>query len=296
MGIAARTRVVKRLSEASSPLVSLPMVVGFVAPALLVLAMVFAYPLLYNVGLGFTNRSVRHYYDYHFVGVDNFVRLLTKGEFYLVVARTLLFTGVNVALQIAVGLGLALLCTSKRLRIRPIVRSLLIVPWVVPVYISVLVWRSFFLTDFGMINQVLQAIGLPTVPWLISGWWGMVAINIVQLWLAYPFVMTISLGALQSVPPDLYDAAAVDGAGGWACFRYITWPWISPIITFVALLTGNTTFQLFIVQWFLTRGGPAGSTDLVMSWGYKTAFIAQRYGYQAAFMTVISVAVIMVAK
>ncbi|MBC7264940.1 MAG: sugar ABC transporter permease [Chloroflexi bacterium] len=295
MSVVQKFYEVKRSPRTSSPLISTLAAVTLLAPALFIMAAILGYPLLYNLGLAFTNRSLRHYYEYKFVGLANFVQLLNSREFYAVLSRTSLFTVFNVVLQIGVGLGLAVLLTSKRLRAPAIYRSLMIVPWVIPVYISVLVWRSMFLTDFGLINQFLSSLGLNGLPWLTSGELALGAIHIVQLWLAYPFVMTVSLGALQSVPPELYEAAMIDGAGTWSRFRLITWPLIRPAMLFIALLTGNTTFQLFIVVWFLTRGGPAGKTDLVMTWGYKTAFVAHQYGYQAAFMTVISIIVMIIA-
>lgn len=276
----------------SSPFFSYKTLLLVISPSLIFYLLFFLYPIFYNVNLSFTNHSLYKYHDYDYIGLKNYVDLLNENEFYTIIFRTIIFTGLNVFLQVVFGIGFALLFTSEHLRGRRILRSLMLVPWAVPVYIAILVWRSMFLTEFGIINLTLRNVGFDGFPWLSDPFYAMIAINIIQLWLAYPFMMTVCMSALQSVPYELYESATLDGASFIQKFRYITLPLIIPIISLAIIMTTNTTFQLFIIPWFLTRGGPMGQTDLVMTWGYKQAFIAQRYGFQAAYMIIISLIVL----
>lgn len=276
----------------SSPFFSYKLLFFTLLPSFIFYLLFFLYPFVYNILLSFTNHSLYKYYNYDFIGLDNYIKVLNEDEFYVILVRTIVFAGFNVFLQVLLGISFALLFTSKSLHGSRIFRSLMLVPWAIPVYIAILVWRSMFLTEFGVINAGLRSWGFDAIPWLSDPLYAMLVINIIQLWLAYPFMMTVCMSALQSIPDDLYESATLDGASFLQKFRYITFPLIIPIISLAIIMTTNTTFQLFIIPWFLTRGGPMGQTDLVMSWGYKQAFISQRYGFQAAYMIIISLLIL----
>jgi ABC-type sugar transport system permease subunit len=191
-----------------------------------------------------------------------------------------------------IGLGLALLLNDTRIRERSLYRTLLIVPWALPGTISILAWTGIFNDDFGYLNEVLGHLGLGSVPWFGSPWWAKVAVLVVNTWLAYPFMMAACLGALQSVPFELDEAATVDGAGPVSRFRFVTLPFLRPVIT--PLLIGVFAYQFnnFNVIYLLTSGNPAvqnsdaGGTDILISYTYKLVLTQQRFAVAAAYTVV----------
>ncbi|MBL4635749.1 MAG: extracellular solute-binding protein [Kofleriaceae bacterium] len=234
--------------------------------------------------------------DWTFVGMANFIEILsaqTYGpteplSFYFAFAVTILWTGVNLVLHLGIGLGLALLVAKPALKMRALYRVLLIIPWAVPNYITALVWKGMFHRQYGAINGFLEWCGVDGVSWFSSFWTAFFANVCANAWLGFPFMMIVCLGALQSVPTDLYEAADVDGASGWQKFRHITLPMIRPALVPAVLIGTVWTFNQFNIVYLVSGGEPDNSTDILISEAYRWAFTRQeQYGYAAAYAALI---------
>ncbi|MFH1679866.1 MAG: sugar ABC transporter permease [Candidatus Eisenbacteria bacterium] len=259
----------------------------FLAPAGLVMLFVVLYPLLYNVVIAFSNMSLYHLRDWRFVGLDHFRTIAREPAIYSVFLKTMIWTTVNVASHLFLGVGLALLLNQK-IRGRATYRALLILPWAMPQYITALTWRGMFNYEYGAINLILRGLHLPPVPWLSSANWAFAAPIIANIWLGFPFMMVIALGGLQSIPKELYEAAAIDGASWWTRLRKITLPLLKPVLVPAAILGTIWTFNNLNVIWLVTnQGEPADKTHILVTYVYKAAFHYYRYGYAAAFSMVI---------
>jgi len=244
-----------------------------------------------------------------FVGFANYLRFLRDPlyhrAFVRVFAWTVSWAILTVTLSFALGLGLAILLNDRGLRLRRLYRSLLIVPYAIPAFISILIWRGFFNVEVGLFNQVLSQYFGVRVPWLTDPFWARFACILTNVWLTYPYMMLVSLGALQSIPEEMYEAAKVDGATGWQRFSRITFPLL--LISVAPLLIGSFafTFNNFTLIWLLTRGEPvveigsrAGATDILLSYAYKLSFQGGRgaeYNMTAALAVVIFIIVALIS-
>lgn len=282
----------------------------YIGPMLSGVLVFSVYPILYNVQTSLTNRNMFRFQPcpeglfnaitcptkgYVFVGLDNYVRLVEGwgSDFWVVIFRTLAWTVGCILLTLVVGLFLALLLNSTLVRARTLYRTLLIIPWAVPYYISASIWKFFFNGEFGTINNVLRNFGWSHPPvWLNHPGTAFAAIILINVWMTYPFFMTLILGALQAIPKELYEAAEVDGASAWKVLRQITLPLIRPAILPGVILSALTTFKLFETVWMVTGGGPftggrTGATEIVMVYAYRQAFQLFNYGYISAFATLV---------
>ena len=226
---------------------------------------------------------------------DQAINLISKsGDFFVVNVNSILYVILCIPLFFIVGLALALLLNVPDLPGRTFFRVILIVPWAastVAIMMS-LVWKFFF-QDQGMINQLLALVGATGKTWLqdpVAAW---VAIVLTNIWYSYPFFMVTILGALQSIPGELYEAAEVDGASWWQRLFKITLPLLRPAVIPVIVLSSITTYQMFGTVWAITGGGPTrgadapGATDMVMTFAYKQVFQTQAYARMGAFAVVI---------
>jgi arabinogalactan oligomer/maltooligosaccharide transport system permease protein len=259
-------------------------------PAIVVMGAVVLFPLLYNFYLAFQNMSLYHFTDHKFVGLEQFRELLTQPVLYTTLGKSIVWTVVNVVSHVAIGVFLAILLNGP-VRGRAVFRTLLILPWAMPQYISALTWRGMFNYEYGAVNLILkQWLHLPAVPWLSDPFWAFVAPILTNIWLGFPFMMIVALGGLSAIPRDLYEAADLDGANTWDKFRNITWPGILPVLTPAVLLGTVWTFNNMLVIWLVSNGGqPADRTHILVTYIYKVAFTYYRYSYAAAFSVVVFV-------
>ncbi|HTX18567.1 MAG TPA: sugar ABC transporter permease [Bacteroidota bacterium] len=263
-----------------------------VAPALLVLLGVVVYPFIFNVIISLSNMSLAHIRDWHFIGLKQYVSVFTeeaKPNFYGVFLKTIIWTVVNVVLHVIIGVFLALLLNQKEIRGRALIRTILIIPWAVPQLIVALTWRGMFNYEYGSINIMLTHwFGLPAVQWLKSPLETFIAVIITNVWLGYPFMMIIALGALQSIPHELYEAAEMDGASWFQKLRRITIPLMRPVMVPAITLGTIWTFNNLNIVWLVSNAGePSDQTHLLVSFVYKAAFNFYRYGYGAALSMII---------
>ena len=259
-----------------------------VLPAVIVMLAVVLFPLLYNFWLAFRNMSLYHFTDHTFVGLAQFRELFSQSIFWEMLSKSLVWTTLNIVFHVGIGLFLALLLAGP-IRGRGIYRTLLILPWAMPQYISALTWRGMFNYEYGAVNLILTRwLHLPAVPWLSDPTWAFLAPVIVNIWLGFPFMMIVSLGGLTAIPKELYEAADLDGAGAWTKFRAITIPQLMPVLTPAVLLGTIWTFNNMLVIWLVSRGGqPADHTHILVTYIYKVAFTYYRYSYAAAFSVVV---------
>jgi arabinogalactan oligomer/maltooligosaccharide transport system permease protein len=269
----------------------------YILPGFLFIGFATIVGLVYSLYISFTNfNGITHYQHFSWVGLRNYRTVLfglDAHTFVMLIQWTLLFAFLSTVLAFVVGLGLALLLNDRNLRERSMYRTLLIIPWALPGTISILAWSGIFNDDFGYLNQVLNNIGIGDVPWLSDPTWAKVSVLVMNTWLAFPFMMTACLGALQAIPDELNEAATVDGAGVTTRFRFVTLPYLRSVIT--PLLIGVFAFQFnnFNVIFLLTSGNPAvrnsdaGGTDILISYTYKLTLQQQRFAVAAAYSVII---------
>ena len=231
------------------------------------------------------------------VGFKNFYRIFTdpdiSGPFLGVFVWTFFYAIVTVLLTFALGLGLAIVMNKPGMRGQRVYRSLLVIPYAVPAFLSILVWAALLNDDFGAINQVLGT----SIPWLFDPTWAKVSCILVNLWLGLPYMFLISTGALQAIPSELQEAARVDGARNWQVFRLVNLPLLLVALTPLLIASFAFNFNNFNNIYLLTGGGPAvdgsnvaGATDILISYTYKVAFAAGKgndYGLAAAVSIII---------
>lgn len=268
---------------------------AYIAPSAIGMAILVLIPFGYGLGLGFFDHA---HGRYTFVGLQNFVEILSGGgrplthplNFYFTLGVTVLWTVLNVFLHTSIGLGLALLLKDPLLGFKGVYRVLLVLPWAVPNYITALIWKGMFHQQYGAVNHVLSLFGIEKVSWFSSFSTAFTANLATNTWLGFPFMMVIALGALQSIPKDVYEAAAVDGASPWQTFRRITLPLLRPALYPAIILGSIWTFNMFNIIYLVSQGEPAGATDILITEAYRWAFErADRYGLAAAYAAIIFV-------
>jgi arabinogalactan oligomer / maltooligosaccharide transport system permease protein len=279
----------------------LAMPIMLVMPAVVGLLVLYVYPLLWEFNISFTKMSLRYFTDPGFlglntskgnifVGLQNYIDVFTKPilpktSFYQLFAQTLIWTAVNVFLHVVLGVALALIM-NKKLRGRTLYRAMLILPWAIPAVASLQIWRTEFNFQYGAVNQILGVFGIAPVPWMSDGIWNFVAMIITNVWLGVPFMMVITLGALQSISNDYYEAAELDGASGRQQFFAITVPLLRPILVPAILLGVFLTFNNILVPFFINQNNLTTS-DILVTALFRAAFQNSRYGFSAAFAFVI---------
>lgn len=266
---------------------------GFLAPAAIAMLVLVAAPFVIGLVLGFYDH---HHGTWTFVGLHNFGEILSGGgrplddplNFWFILGVTVLWTVANVAFHVTIGVALALVLSRSWLRGKGVFRMLFILPWAVPNYITALIWKGMFTGEYGAINSLLHAAGLDGVSWF-SSWATSFSANVItNTWLGFPFMMVVALGALESIPKELYEAASVDGASAWQRFRHITLPHLRPALGPAVALGSIWTFNMFNVIYLVSAGQPGGATNILVTDAYRWAFErGERYGMAAAYATII---------
>ena len=265
----------------------------YVAPAAIAMTLLTAIPFVVGA---MVSLFAHHQGSFTFVGLANFLDILLARDwpitsslsFYCTLLVTLGWTLGNIVLHVGIGLALALMLREPWLKFKGIYRVLLIIPWAIPNYITALIWKGMFHQQFGAINGLLAAVRLEPVSWFAQFSTSFAANLITNTWLGFPFMMVVSLGALQSIPRDLEAAASVDGATGWQRFWYITLPLLKPALLPAVVLGSVWTFNMFNVIYLVSAGEPDSSTDILISDAYRWAFSrGNRYGYASAYAVLI---------
>lgn len=274
----------------------------FLAPALVVLGVFFLLPVLGALALSLTDYDLYALADLRnlrFVGLGNYWELLHRPLFWSALGHTLYFVVVGVPLSMGASLGAALLLNSTLARCRALFRTALFAPVVTTVVAVAVIWRYLFNTRYGMANYVLGLAGIHPIDWLGDPHWAMPTIIAFAVWKNYGYNMIIFLAGLQAIPPELYEAARIDGASPWRQFRHITLPMLRPTMLMVGILTVSGYFQLFAEPYVMTEGGPLQSTVSVLYLMYDEGFKWWNLGSASAvafllFLIMFAVTVLMV--
>jgi multiple sugar transport system permease protein len=270
----------------------------FLIPAGLYVLFAFVVPVIYNLILSFevtTPATIASLFA-PWAGLSNYKVTLLNSITQSALIRTLTFTVLSLLFQFLIGFGLALLF-NLRFPLNKLARSLVIVPWLLPFLVTGFIFRFLFQLEAGAVNQVLVDLHLINQPigYLLSPGWAYVTVLITNIWLGVPFFTVLLFSALQDVPPELKEAAMIDGAGPWQTLVRVTLPVIRPVIEVTFVLGFVFTVKVFDIVISLTQGGPANSTQLIATWAYNLSFQQFDYGAGAALNTVLLIIALLVA-
>lgn len=263
---------------------------GFITPAMLLIGVFFAIPVVSALVLSFTDFDIYSIGDVgstRFVGFKNYSDLLAMPLFWKALRNTLYFVMVGGPLSAAASLAAALLVHSKLTRFKPFFRSAFFAPWVTTLVAVALVWRYIYHPQYGLLNAALGLFGLGPIDSLGDPSWAMPSIILLSVWKNFGYNMLVFLAGLSSIPEELYEAAALDGAGPWHRFRHITLPMLGPTFVFVGVVTMISSFQIFSEPYVMTQGGPLKATTTLVLLMYEQGFRWWRLGLSAAIAVVL---------
>lgn len=270
----------------------------FVLPALLYMLVLAGYPIVSNFVLSFQDVTVKtiRLTEKPFAGFVNYVNLFQGGLLTSSMRNTLLFTVCSLVFQFLIGFVLALFF-NKRFTTAKFVRGLLMIPWMIPITVTALIFKFIFGTNVGILNQVLQTVGFINAPieWLTQPDTAMIALVVANVWIGIPFNMILLSVGLTTIPQELYESASMDGANGWHSFRHITLPMMKSSIESVLILGFIYTFKVFDLVFVMTGGGPVNATQLLSTYSYKLSFSLFKYSEGAAVANVLFVILMVVA-
>lgn len=268
------------------------------APSLILIGLIVLFPILYTGYISFTNMNIYNWFDYGFIGLKNYASALSisDSDFLMALLVTVIWTVVNMVLQLIIAFVLASLLNNKNLRLRSLYKTILMFPWAMPGYVSILLWKTgMFNSSFGLLNQWMEKLGMQTRSYLSTNVSAFICCTVVNLWLALPFMIMIMDGALQSVDSSYYECAQLNGANVWQKTFMITLPLIKPVIAPSVIITIFTTFKQFDVIYLLTQqvGAKTGATiHTILTYAYENAFITNNYGFSSAVSILIFVILI----
>ncbi|MBY6271372.1 MAG: sugar ABC transporter permease [Bacillaceae bacterium] len=278
-------------------------------PSLFILIFAVIFPILFSIALAFTNYDLYHSPPaklVDWVGLDTFKKIFTvdiwRSTFFDVLGWTIVWTVVASTLQVSLGILMAVIVHQKDLKFKGLIRTVLILPWAVPGFVTILIFSGLFNDSFGAINnQILAFFGIDPIPWMTNAQWTRLALILMQGWLGFPYVFLVTTGVLQSIPNDLYEAATIDGASVFSKFRYITLPLILISIAPIIITQFTFNFNNFNIIYLFNGGGPAvpgstaGGTDILVSWIYKLTMQSSQYSLAAALTILLSTFVILIS-
>jgi multiple sugar transport system permease protein len=265
-----------------------------VMPSLIIVFGFLVFPLVYSLVLSLMNYDLARPKENAFIGLRNYLNLTHDRYFLNAVVRTLIFSFSSVALEVVLGVAIALVM-NQEFKGRGILRALIIIPWALPSIVNASMWSWILNANYGALNALLTQAGILSAykPWIAEPVWAMVMLIVANVWKETPFTVILVLAALQGVPPTLMEAAVVDGAGAIRRFLNVTLPLILQIVMICALLqiiwSLLHTFELVLV---VTRGGPFNSTDIIPMRIYWQTFKALRFGYGAAMAYIAALALL----
>jgi multiple sugar transport system permease protein len=262
----------------------------FIAPAVTYLLLFFGYPIGKNVVMSFQQYTTATFYTgaAPFVGLQNYAEILSSDLFSKALLTTVLFTTGSIAGQFVLGLAFALFF-HRRFPLGGVLRSLLLLPWLLPLVVSGTTWKWMLDTDTGVVNDALRNLHLVSsgIAWLTGTSQALMSVILVNIWVGIPFNTTILYAGLQDIPTHLYEAAKLDGAGPVASFRHVTWPLLRPVVNVVLVLGVVYTVKVLDIILVVTGGGPAGATETLATQSYELSFQQFEFGRGAAMSNVL---------
>ncbi len=265
------------------------------SPLIILMLVFYVFPILHNVYLSMTEYSGLKLQDYQFIFFENYKEIFTEGLSSLagMFIWTILFAASVTFCSFIFGLMMAVVLEKANMTLSKIYRGIFIIPYVVPAVITILIWRGMLDTENGIINNVIAFFGMARVEWLTDPFIARITVILVMTWLSFPYYMIVGQGIIKSIPRDYYEAANLDGAGSFKCFKKITVPYVVKAIFPVLIMSFIMQFNMFGV-YLLTAGGPPaeelgnpGATDLLITYVFGTAFRLYRYNLAAAYSVII---------
>ena len=267
----------------------------FVAPSLLLFALVLGFPIVYAAGLAFY--KVQPDFSRVWVGADNFRVALASHHFWNAAVNTGVYTALSVVLHLVVGVGLALMLNSPLVKGRFLFRIAFLLPWTLSFVVTGVTWRWIFNAEYGVLNAVLRHAGLLTqnITWLGSDVLALPGVILVNVWRGYPFTMVMAYAGLQLVAREHREAAWVDGASSYQVFRHVTLPTLKPVLVVAGVLDFIWVFIQFDLVQVMTQGGPARATELLSNLIYREAFEHYEFGMASAIAMLMLVMVVVLS-
>lgn len=269
----------------------------FALPALLYMLIFVGYPIISNFILSMQNVTVRNLSKgvKKFVAFDNYKQLFADEVFRKAIGNTLIFTIACLAVQFVIGFALAVYF-NKGFKFSKAVRGILMIPWMMPMTVTALIFKFMFATDVGIINYILRNIGIisENIEWLTTPGTAMTAVIIANIWIGIPFNTILIATGLTTIPTELYESASIDGAGGFQRFVKITIPLLKPTIESVLVLGFIYTFKVYDLIYVMTSGGPVNSTHLLSTYSYKLSFELFQYSKGSAVANVLLLILLLV--
>ena len=271
-------------------------------PSLLLIGLIVVFPILYTGYISLTNMNTYHWFSFSFIGLENYRRALFMFDsgFLAALGNTVVWTVVNMALQLVIAFVLANLLNVRRLPLRNLYKTVLMFPWAMPGYVSILLWKTgMFNSQFGLLTQWMERLSGQAIRWLQGDVSAFLCCTAVNLWLALPFMIMIMDGGLQSIDRSYYESAKLDGAGPIRQAVSITLPCLRPIIGPAVVITVFTTFKQFDVIYLMTQqvGAQTGAhIHTIITYAYENAFITNNYGYSSAISVLIFVMLVVFAQ
>lgn len=265
----------------------------FSFPFLIVVSTIVVIPIIFTIYISFTNMNVYHWFNYRFIGLANYTKSLLAFDagFLPALIRTIVWTVLNMFFLTVVSFLIAVGLNVNGLKLKRVYKTLLIFPWAMPAYVSILLWRMGILNpEFGLLSQIIRAMGFKQLNVLSTNISAFITCMVVNLWLGIPYMFTMMDGAIQSVDRSVYESARLDGAGFWKMHFTITWPMILPILAPILVLTAFTNFKQFDIVYLMTMqtGAKTGaSIHTVITYVYDKAFVTSNYGYSSAISVLV---------
>lgn len=246
---------------------------AFLLPVVAYLLAFYAYPLYRNLDLSLRGYTVRSFVSggAPFIGLDNYREVVGHPTFVPALTHTVVFTAASLAFQFTIGMVLAVFF-HQNFRLSATLRALFLVPWLLPLIVSSSTWSWMLNSDAGVVNAALRAVGVDPVNWLTSPGWSLVSVVAANVWIGIPFNLVLLYSGLRGISPQIYEAAALDGASGWQRFWRLTFPLLRPVSAITLLLGLVYTLKVFDIIWIMTKGGPADSSTTFATWSYQLGF------------------------
>jgi multiple sugar transport system permease protein len=258
---------------------------AFLAPSFIILAVFTYFPVLYAFGLSFWKWRIMRG-EPTFNGLTNYQLLLTSEDFWQAIGNTIYFAVGSIPTGMAISLFIAILL-NRKMKLLPVYRTAFFLPTVTSMVAVSVVWMWIYHPDVGLMNYLLNLIGLPSIRWLNDPRWAMPALILLGIWKGMGYNVIIYLAGLQNIPEQLYEAAEIDGANRWQLFANVTWPLLTPTSFLILIMAVINSFQAFTEFNVMTQGGPLGATTTVVYYLYQQAFQQFNMGYGSALAIVL---------
>ncbi|MDD3402068.1 MAG: sugar ABC transporter permease [Hespellia sp.] len=259
---------------------------AYLVPSTIIMGLMLGFPIVYNIIISFTEWTLKSS-EKHFNGIENYIKILTDEKFIKILIITVLWTGINILLQMVIGIGLALFADHLT-KGKKFMRVILLIPWIIPGTVTALTWKWMLQADVGIVNYLLMHFNLTgqNILFLSDQNIALMTLILVHVWKAFPFWFLMITASLQNKPVDQIEAAVMDGARYPHILRYIILPHLSPIIASTGVLTTIWTLNYFDLIWLMTKGGPMDATSTLPIYTYRLAFEFNDFGRSAALAVV----------